>query len=382
MKKKILLSLLIISILTTILPATNIFAGGYAAILYIKWVEYQADLKTTSIILSDENLMNSEKPEVIIPDGTKRASEYTHYTDQENSKGYVKEWINDNIYLKHLYLAFDEKNNCLQAGKYKLTPDFIIPEGYEYDDTFRTRDDLSVTITQKEVDEYWQMVSQPGGGTMYWVIEIPVKEAGKTSKALAKPPVPRLHAEEATAYVAIDYKAPDFESYEIQYSTKSNSGFKTCSTSNYVRYGSVKAFQHGKTYYFRARTVREIAGKKYYSKWTSVKKAKVNKVGQYNKLSLWLDAPFRYQTDLFLQDKLKNRLRNKWKIIYKYSTKKNGTYKTIKGTYQSPCKVETLQEKAGMKKGKTYYLKGIVKVPCEDGTYVTVVTSALKYVGK
>ena len=78
------------------------------------------------------------------------------------------------------------------------------------------------------------------------------------------------------AYLSYDYKAPDFESYEIQYSTKSNSGFKTISKVNYVRYGSVKGLKHGKTYYFRARTVREIAGKRYYSKWTEVKKKKVN----------------------------------------------------------------------------------------------------------
>ena len=44
--------------------------------------------------------------------------------------------------------------------------------------------------------------------------------------------------------------------------------------------------------------------------------------------------------------------------------------------------VEKLQKKAGMKKGKTYYLKAVVKVPCEDGSYVLVVTSAFKYVGR
>ena len=43
MKKKLLSILLLISILTSILPATNVFAGGYVAILYIKWVEYQAE---------------------------------------------------------------------------------------------------------------------------------------------------------------------------------------------------------------------------------------------------------------------------------------------------------------------------------------------------
>ena len=153
MKKKLLSILLLISILTSILPATNVFAGGYVAILYIKWVEYQADLKTTSIILNDEGLMNSENPEVIIPDGTKRPSEYSYSVDQIASKGRVKEWIDDNIYLKHLYLAFDEKNICLQAGRYKLSPDFIIPEGYEFDDTFCNRNDVGVTITQEEVDE-------------------------------------------------------------------------------------------------------------------------------------------------------------------------------------------------------------------------------------
>ena len=382
MKKKLLSILLLISILTSILPATNVFAGGYVAILYIKWVEYQADLKTTSIILNDEGLMNSENPEVIIPDGTKRPSEYSYSVDQIASKGYVKEWINDNIYLKHLYLAYDENNICLQAGRYKLSQDFLIPEGYEFDDTFCNRNDIGVTITQEEVDKYWQMVKQPGGGTVYWVIEIPVKETGKASKAIANPPVPKLHADEDMAYLSYDYKAPDFESYEIQYSTKSNSGFKTISKVNYVRYGSVKGLKHGKTYYFRARTVREIAGKRYYSKWTEVKKKKVNKISQYSKLNIWLDSAARNQNNLFLQDKLKNRLHENWNIIFKYSTKKNGTYKTIKGTYHSPCMVEKLQKKAGMKKGKTYYLKAVVKVPCEDGSYVLVVTSAFKYVGR
>ena len=134
MKKKLLSILLLISILTSILPATNVFAGGYVAILYIKWVEYQSDFSKKHIILSDESILLGENPEVIIPDGTKRPSEYSYSVDQLASRGSAKEWIDDNVYLKHLYLAFDETNICLQAGRYKLAPDFLIPEGYEFDD--------------------------------------------------------------------------------------------------------------------------------------------------------------------------------------------------------------------------------------------------------
>ena len=152
-------------------------------------------------------------------------------------------------------------------------------------------------------------------------------------------------------------------------------------TANYAKYGSVKALQHGKTYYFRARIVRVYKGKKYYSDWTEVKKIKVNKVELNNKLSIRLDTATN-RPNLYLQNRYNGTINKKWNIIFKYSTKKNGTYKTIKGTYHSPCMVEKLQKKTGMKKGKTYYLKAVVKVPCEDGSYVLVVTSAFKYVGR
>ena len=382
MKKKLLSILLLISILTSILPATNVFAGGYVAILYIKWVEYQSDFSKKHIILSDESILLGENPEVIIPDGTKRPSEYSYSVDQLASRGSAKEWIDDNVYLKHLYLAFDETNICLQAGRYKLAPDFLIPEGYEFDDAICNRNDVGVTITQEDVNKYWAMVKQPGGGTMYWIIDVPVKKEGKTSGVFEKIPTPRFYADENSAYIGPDYKAPDFESYEIQYTTKSNSGFKTISKLNYVNYGSAKALQHGKTYYFRARVVREKDGKKYYSKWSEVKKTKVNKIDVYDKLTLWLQPNTRNSENLFLKNRFNGGAGRNWKITYKYSTKKSGPYKTIKGITKSPCVVETLQKKAGMKKGKTYYIKAIAKVPCDDGTYVNVVTGALKYVGR
>ena len=63
--------------------------------------------------------------------------------------------------------------------------------------------------------------------------------------------------------------------YQIEWSTKSN--FKTSKTktySNNVTSVSLKRLKSKKNYYIRVRTYKVMENKKYYSKWSNVKKAK------------------------------------------------------------------------------------------------------------
>ena len=68
--------------------------------------------------------------------------------------------------------------------------------------------------------------------------------------------------------------------YQIQYSTskKFANGNKTKTISkNKTTSVTIKGLKKKKTYYVRIRTYKKVAGKTYYSSWSSVKKAKINK---------------------------------------------------------------------------------------------------------
>lgn len=68
--------------------------------------------------------------------------------------------------------------------------------------------------------------------------------------------------------------------YQVQYSTskKFANGNKTKTISkNKTTSLTIKGLKKKKTYYVRIRTYKKVAGKTYYSSWSSVKKAKINK---------------------------------------------------------------------------------------------------------
>lgn len=74
-------------------------------------------------------------------------------------------------------------------------------------------------------------------------------------------------------------KAPHAKGYEIQYSAKKSRGFKNIKTTTSAKplVLQSKKLKKGKTYYLRARAYKVVKGKKFYGKYTPVKKVKIRR---------------------------------------------------------------------------------------------------------
>lgn len=74
------------------------------------------------------------------------------------------------------------------------------------------------------------------------------------------------------------YRNPNTSGYEIQYATnKKFSKAKTVTVSADNGSKTISSMKKGKTYYFRVRGYRTVAGTKYYSDWSSSKSIKIKK---------------------------------------------------------------------------------------------------------
>lgn len=174
-KKKSLLLILVLTL--TIAISSSALAGGYGAFLFIRWVEYQPNGSVKNVVLTDESIMPGMKADVIYPDGTKHESKYNSIYDQQLCNKNVKR-TTEKCYIKHSILADDlQPVDALKAGVYKLSPDFAVPAGYEFDDSVASKNDLKVTITQKDIADY-KKLAEHGAGNLQWVITIPVKKQG------------------------------------------------------------------------------------------------------------------------------------------------------------------------------------------------------------
>ena len=74
------------------------------------------------------------------------------------------------------------------------------------------------------------------------------------------------------------YRNPNVSGYQIQYATnKKFSKAKTVTASTANGSKTISSMKKGSTYYFRVRGYRTVAGKKYYSAWSTSKSVKIKK---------------------------------------------------------------------------------------------------------
>ena len=350
MKKKLGTSLLLMTLWVLAFPVMT-YAGGTGAAVCVEYFT----LSSNGYYDGFDSRPYTLSQTVQGPDGS----------------GKTSRWYENNCF--HYEIATGQEI-LHPAGVYKLTK-IDYPAGYELDTVAVKLYPLSITITQAQLDEYLAWSSEDdSAGTKEFEIKVPIKRIGTISPLLSKPQTPKIY--DQSKYGSLYISANDARKlvYQVQYSTKKDSGYKTLYSSeeNNVNFEKYNALKEGKTYYFRARVYRKVGDIKVYSSYSKPLKAKVSKAWYIADSKPQIKAVLKNGKTSYIACGTYSSDRSVITATFYYSEKKAGPYKVL--ATQNAAK-STLKNLTKLKAGKTWYVKMRWSIKLQDGTVVNSKTS-------